>query len=366
MSIMKIDALAVFFILLSALNYGQENYTYAQPEALSDGWKTGNLYSQVLDTTRISKFFTQLSAAEHKLHSVLLVKSNALLLEEYFDNHSVNLPHDLRSTTKSIRALLMGIAIDQGFIENVNDPITKYLKHPLAKKNLDSRKEKITINHLLTMSSGLECNDWDSKSKGQEDKVYKKNDWLQYTLDLPMANEPGVVATYCSMGAILVAEIIAQASGMPIDQFANEYLFDPLGISNISWGHTSKKEIIPAGKRLYMSSRDMAKIGQLVLNQGKWNNEQIVSQQWIAEATAPKTKISGADYGYFWWNIPFKVNDKVFVAKVATGNGGQYIMVLPDLELVVVFTGGAYNSQEDKLPFAIVKDVFLHTFMNEK
>ncbi|MEP3210417.1 MAG: serine hydrolase [Maribacter sp.] len=363
---MKKQTLLFFCLFLLAVCNGQDSYQYAQPEALSDGWKTGNLTSHELDTTRISKFFTQLSTAEHKLHSVLLVKSNALLLEEYFDNHSVNLPHDLRSTTKSIRALLMGIAIDQGFIESVNDPITKYLKHPVAKKNLDSRKEQITIKHLLTMSSGLECNDWDRKSKGQEDKVYKKSDWLQYTLDLPMANTPGVVATYCSMGAIMVAEIIAQASGMPIDQFAQEYLFNPLGITNISWGHTSKKEIIPSGKRLYMTSRDMAKIGQLVLNQGKWNNKQIVSQQWIAEATATKTKISGTEYGYFWWNISFKINNDLLVAKVATGNGGQYIMVLPELELVAVFTGGAYNSQQDKLPFAIVKDVFLHTFINEK
>jgi len=235
-----------------------------------------------------------------------------------------------------------------------------------SKKNIDERKEKITIKHLLTMSSGLDCNDWDKKSKGQEDKVYKKKDWLQYTLNLPMVNEPGTVSNYCSMGAVLIAEIISQASGMTIDKFAEQYLFKSLGINNVSWGHTSNKKIIPSGKRLYMTSRDMAKIGQLILNKGKWNEKQIVSKKWIEESTTPKTKITGIDYGYLWWNIPFKANEKIFISKTALGNGGQYIMVLPELDMVAVFTGKAYNSQEDKLPFSIMTDIILPTFTTKK
>ena len=137
-------------------------------------------------------------------------------------------------------------------------------------------------------------------------------------------------------------------------------------MSNVSWGHTSNKEIISSGKRLYMTSRDMAKIGQLILNNGKWNEKQVVSEKWIKESTAPKTKITGIDYGYLWWNIPFKAKEKMIVSKVATGNGGQYIMVLPELDIVAVFTGGAYNSQEDKLPFAIMTDIFLPTFITKE
>ena len=227
---------------------------------------------------------------------------------------------------------------------------------------MDERKQQITIRHLLTMSSGLDCNDWDKQSKGQEDKVYKKRDWLQYTLDLPMMNNPGEVSNYCSMGVVMIAEIISQASGMSIDQFAEEYLFKPLSISNVSWGHTSKKEVMPSGKRLYMTPRDMAKIGQLTLNKGKWNGQQIISEKWVEESTMAVTKISGVDYGYLWWNIPFKQNEKTITSIVATGNGGQYILILPELDLVAIFTGGAYNSQEDKLAFAIMKDVFLPTF----
>ncbi len=362
----NIVPLVIFILLISPLCYGQNTYKYSQPKNLEDGWKTTNLQSQNVDTTRIYKLFSQLQHRKNKLHSVLLVQHGKIVIEEYFNAYSGNKQHDLRSVTKSIRSILLGIAIDKGFIDNVDDPISKYLKNPIPTKNIDKRKDKITIRHLLTMSTGLDCNDWDKKSAGQEDKVYKKKDWLQYTLNLPMVNEPGVVSNYCSMGVVLIAEIIHQASGMSIDKFAKHYLFNTLGITNVGWGHTSNKEIISSGKRLYMTSRDMAKIGQLILNKGKWSEKQVVSEKWIEESTSPKTKITGIDYGYLWWNIPFKTNEKVIVSKVATGNGGQYIMVFPTLDMVAVFTGGAYNSQEDKLPFAIVNDIFLPTFTNKK
>jgi len=354
----------IFILFISAFSYGQ--YTYSQPEEREDGWETADIRSQGLDTARIYQLFSQLKQGEHKLHSVIVVKNDQILLEEYFNGHTIDQQHDLRSATKSIRSILLGIAVDKGFIESVDDPISKYLKTHVPKKNLDERKQQITIKHLLTMSSGLDCNDWDKQSKGQEDKVYKKGDWLQYTLDLPMVNDPGEVSNYCSMGVVLLAEIISQASGMSIDQFAEEYLFKPLNISNVSWGHTSKKEVLPSGKRLYMTPRDMAKIGQLILNKGKWNGKQIVSEEWLEESTMATTKISGVDYAYLWWNIPFKQNEKTISSIVATGNGGQYILILPELDLVAVFTGGAYNSQEDKLAFAIVKDIFLPTFVQSE
>ncbi len=356
--------LSILVLLMNSLSYGQ-TYTYTQPEVLQDGWVTNNLKSKQIDTTLVYKLFHQLQNGEHQIHSVLLVKNKELIIEEYFNGHTANNTHDLRSATKSIRSILMGIAIDKGFIASINDPISNYLKNPTPKKNLDQRKEKITINHLLTMSSGLDCNDWNQKSKGQEDKVYKKDDWLQYTLNLPMLHEPGTVSNYCSMGTVLLAEIISQSSGMSIDQFAEKYLFGPLGINKVKWGHTSNKEVIPSAKRLYMTSRDMAKIGQLILNKGVWKGEQIVSEKWIEESTKSKTKITGIDYGYLWWNIPYKIDDKVIMSKTATGNGGQYIMVIPELDLVAVFTGGAYNSQEDKLAFAIMNDIFLPTFSNK-
>lgn len=362
-SIVKSIIITLSFVLTTnQFCIAQGKYMYAQPMQREDGWKTNNLASTAIDTTRLYAFFNQMINEEHKLHSVLLIKNNQLIVEEYFNGYDGNKPHDLRSVNKSIKSILLGIAIDKGIIDDINDPISKYLENYVPKKNPDERKKEITIRHLITMSAGWDCNDWDKKSKGQEDRVYKKEDWLQYTVDLPMINDPGKVSSYCSMGVILMTEIISQASGLTIDQFADKYLFDPLGIENLRWGHTSEKNVITSGKRLYMTSRDMAKIGQLILNEGSWNGKQIVSANWIKEATTTKTAITGVEYGYLWWNIPFRVHGTTVISKTATGNGGQYIMVIPAMDLVAVFTRGAYNSEEDKLAFAVMKDVLLPTF----
>lgn len=359
-------ALIILLVSINSFCYGQETYTYSQPKELSDGWKINNLKSLNVDTTLIYKMFNQIKKRKNKIHSVLLIKNNQLIIEEYFKGHSINKLHDLRSATKSIRSILMGIAIDRGFIKNVDDPISKYLITPIPNKNLDERKERITIKDLLTMSSGLDCNDRDRKSKGQEDKIYRKRNWLQYALDLAMVNEPGTVSNYCSIGTVMIAEIISQASGMTIDKFAEEYLFKPLSITNKSWGHTSSKKVIPSAKRLYMTSRDMAKIGQLILNNGNWNGKQIISEKWIEESTTKKTKIAGNDYAYLWWNIPFRLNDKLTVSKTASGNGGQYIIIIPKMNMVAVFTGGAYNSQNAQLAFPIMNNILIPTFTSKK
>jgi len=339
-------------------------YTYTLPKSLSDGWETGDIRDQLPDSSRLYALFNQLASEENRIHSVLLIRYEKLILEEYLNRNSADELHDMRSATKSIISLLMGIAVDKGFVKSVDDPISTYLPDLNPQKNLDPRKADITIRHLLTMSTGLDCNDWDKKSKGQEDKVYRKKDWLQYTMDLPMLHEAGEVSAYCTMGVVLTAEIIQRASGIPLDQFARQHLFEPLGITHVKWGHTSDKEVILAGKRLYMRPRDMAKLGQLVLNKGKWGTEQLVSKAWIQESTQPTTQISGVDYGHLWWNIPFKWKDGAVLSVCAMGNGGQYIMILPELNLVAVFTGGAYNSADDKLPFAIMNQVFLPDFAN--
>ena len=297
---------------------------------------------------------------EHQLHSMLLFRSDQLVFEEYFNGYDVNRPHDLRSVTKSISAILLGIAIDQGFIESVNDPISKYLDFSEENKNFDPRKTQITIKHLITMSSGLDCNDWDKRSKGQEDKVYKKKDLITYTMNLPLINDPGSQSYYCTMGVVLTKEIIQRASGMPLDVFAKKYLFEPLGIRDYSWGYTAdNREVIPAAKRLYMKPRDLAKIGLLVKNKGKWNKKSIVPESWIRELATPQTKITGLAYGYLWWKFPLGSAAKSYEALVATGNGGQYIIIIEELDFIAIFTGGAYNSEKDKLPFSIVNQVLI-------
>lgn len=364
---MNRTAICVKTLIFSVLMFtghlvlAQQEYRYTQPTSRDDGWKTASMISEGMNTALIDQLFDQLGPAKHKIHSVLLVKDDQLILEEYFGSQTIETRHDLRSVTKSLRSILTGIAIDRGFIDSIDDPISNYLGDLQPKKNLDPRKAEITIRHLLTMSTGLECNDWDPRSAGQEDRVYKKKDWLQYTLDLPMVYDPGTESRYCSMGVVLLVELISRASGMSIDVFARKYLFDAMNISNYSWRHTSRKEVISSGKRLSMTARDMAKIGQLILNKGKWKEQQLVSKEWITLSTQTHTDIDGMSYGFLWWKIPLKLEDRQTMSTTATGNGGQYIVVLPEMNSIAVFTGGAYNSAEDKLPFAIVRDILIPT-----
>ena len=355
----------LLFITLSLVTvyiYGQESYTYEPPKTTDDGWQTEDLRAVGLDTSRIYQLFAKLPEADHELHSLLVVQKGELLLEEYFADQSADKQHDLRSATKSIRSLLIGIAIDQGFIGSIDDPIQKYLYPLEAEKNLDFRKQKITIRHLLTMSPGWDCNDRDKSSAGQEDRIYKKKDWLQYALDLAMINEPGEVSNYCSIGTVMLMAVLERATGMGVDAFAEEFLFKSLGIKNYRWDHTSKKEVISAAMRLYMTPRDMAKIGQLVLQNGKWNGKQLISEAWIAQSTSQHSFIDDSGYGFLWWMTAFPHKNTALTGFAASGNGGQYIVVFPDIEAVFVFTGGAYNSSKAQFPLFIIRDILIPTF----
>jgi len=339
--------------------FGQAEYTYKVPAQLTDGWAVDDLKANGIELALFEKFFNAIGKEKHQLHSMLLIRDNKLVMEEYFQDNDLAKRHDLRSVTKSITSLLVGIAVDKGFIKSIDDPVANYLSEFKDAKKPDVSKSKITLRHYLTMSSGMDCNDWDPKSKGQEDKLYKKKDWIQFMADLPMINEPGASSFYCTGGTILLAETIKRTSGLSLDQFAEKHLFEPMAITNISWGHTNKKKVLMSGKRLYMTPRDMAKIGQLIVNQGQWNGQQLVPENWINEISETKTQITGLDYSFLWWQLPFMKAGQRVATVCATGNGGQYIFAFPAYNLVAVFTGGAYNSPDDKLPFSIVNKVIL-------
>ena len=350
-----------YFVILS-IGHSQEGKGYGVPTELEDGWKTADMESLGFDLTRIDQVFEKLHTDPHKIDGVLAIYKGNLVLENYFNSYSAKTHHDLRSVTKSITALLVGIALQQGYIGSIEDPISSYLdKKP--KKNTDPRKDQITIRHLLTMSAGWECDDWNPKSAGQEDRVYRKKDWVQYTLDLPMEHDPGTTSAYCSMGVVILKTILEKSSGMPIDAFAQKFLFDPLGITNPKWGHTSNKSVITAGKRLFLTPRQLAKVGQLVLDEGQWKDYQVVPKSWIVDATSKHSAITNIAYGYLWWRLPFRQGNTIIESILATGNGGQYIMVFKELDLVFVFTGSAFNSDADKIPFAFVNDILLPTFL---
>ncbi len=353
--------LCITVYVLMACSVPREKYSYQTPAPLEDGWQTGSLSSLGIDTALYSRFFDSLPAPKkHNLHSFLLIKNNKLILEEYFGEEGPLVSHDLRSTTKSITALLVGIAVDKGYIKSIDEPVSTYLKGYWPAKSKDARKDSLTIRHLLTMSSGLSCNDWKPDSPGNEEKMYKTQDWLSFMANLPMQTLPGKESRYCTGGVVLLGEIISQASGMRVDQFARQHLFEPLGIKSAKWSYFKDDQKVDTGGHLYLTSREVAKLGQLVLNQGKWGQQQLVSSNWINLAAREQVRLDDKiAYGFLWWKHRFTVNQTQLEATFAQGNGGQLLFVFPDLQLVAVFTGGNYNSPKANMPFQIVSQVVL-------
>ena len=189
--------------------------------------------------------------------------------------------------------------------------------------------------------------------------MYRKKDWLRHVLALPMEYAAGDTARYCTGGVVLLGEIIHQATGLYADEFAAKYLFEPLGIINYNWSYIHKSRQVDTGGHIYMTSRDMTKIGRLMLQKGIWNGEQIISERWVDQSTQKQTVLGGSEYGFLWWRLPFRLGDGLTTAVCARGNGGQYIMIVPDARLIAVFPGGNDNSPNGMLPLNIMGKVIM-------
>ena len=261
---------------------------------------------------------------------MVIVRNENIVDEYYKEGYDQNSIFDLHSVSKSITSALMGIAIDQDYIESVNVPISNYF--PQILETGSEYQRQITIWHLLTHTSGINASDtynWDA---------WRNSDnWVDYVLDRDVTSRPGTVFNYFTGNSHLLAAIIEQATGQSLYEFAKENLFDPLGMdsANVS---TDPQGIGDGGNGFTMNVYDMAKFGLLYLNNGAWDGEQIISEQWINDSTTVQfTRSSGsANYGYQWWVRTFGNNN--YDAYFAQGHFGQYIFVVPDLELIVVFT----------------------------
>ncbi|MEM7734938.1 MAG: serine hydrolase [Deinococcota bacterium] len=288
--------------------------------------------------------------SEHKLHSLLVVKDGQLAFEEYYNGYSRHTPQDLRSTTKSITSLLVGIAIEQGYLTSVDASMMDYLGN--AYPDITD-KDDISLRNLLTMSSGLDCDDSDRSTRGQEDRMYRSSDWVRYFLGLDVVNPSGDVTRYCTGGVVALGEVIAQATDEDFAMFADRVLFEPLDIRNYQWARFDGDSKVDSGGHLLLTPQGMAKLGMLVLAEGNWQGQQLVSRQWIAQSLQPYTEINGVDYGFLWrqYNIPQGgQNVDVFTAQ---GNGGQVIFIVPAFDLVAVSTAGYYNSPGAQIPYQL-------------
>jgi CubicO group peptidase (beta-lactamase class C family) len=335
------------------------------PQKLNDGWNVASPSQFGADTALLGSMILRTTEGDYvNIHSVLVVKDGVLVLEEYFDGNDRSTRHEIRSATKSIGSVLTGIAIDKGFIDSENEPIYKFFEDDYAPADgWSDRARQVEIRHFLSMMSGYECDDL-TTDFACEDAMYRTNDWVQYSLDLPFAHAPGEHWAYNSSSLILVGEAVARASGLEMDTFADRYLFEPLGIKQFRWNYSPKKRAwIGGGAR--MIPREMAKIGQLVLNRGVWNGERLLSEEWIDKSTTKQGAMLGAgvDYGYLWQRGSWYLGNDLLTAFWASGNGGQYIVVLPDANMVVVFTGGNYDSNLASQPFDMLTRYIVPAFL---
>jgi CubicO group peptidase (beta-lactamase class C family) len=280
----------------------------------------------------------------HDIKGIVIVRDGHLVSEHYFNGDFAGTLHDIRSATKSITALLMGIAVQKGLVHGVDDSISLYL--PGLPHD---GKEKIKIRDLLTMRSGLDADDGDPSSPGNEDTLDQSADWMRTVYAVPVKRAPGQTYLYCSINAFLTGAIIENVSHMPLDQFAKSDLFDYLRIENYNWRHVPIDRTTGQGN-LSITTRDEAKIGELVLNDGIVDGKRIVSHDWIAASLAKQVAISDSDpyadfYGYMWYTKDEPVGDHKLEVHFASGNGGNKIYIIPSLHMVVAITSSAYGQR---------------------
>jgi CubicO group peptidase (beta-lactamase class C family) len=271
--------------------------------------------------------------------SVIIARRGQLVVEEYFGGWSSATPHTMQSVSKSVTSLLTGLAVDRGLLSlnaRVVDAFPDYA--PIA--NLDDRKRAMTVRNLLMMQTGL---DWSEASYGGSPLEQLNNcrcDWLRFFLDWPMREQPGTRFEYNSGGVITLGGVIVRATGQRVNEWALSELFAPLDVQGQYWYVGSPDSLAHTGGGLNLRPRDAAKIGQLVLDNGRWRGRQIVSANWIAESTTPyqfNVRTFGSrpvDYGYLWWRMPGGVI-------TASGSRGQWIFIVPDKQLVAATTGEA-------------------------
>jgi CubicO group peptidase (beta-lactamase class C family) len=317
--------------------------------------------TQARDTTLVDYAFldtlvTSIQNGEYgNVHSVLIERRGKLVFERYFQGYARDDRHVVYSVTKSFLSSLIGVAIARGDLDGVDTRMLDFFPGYQRIANMDSLKQAITVEHLLTMTAGLEWDEWDvpyGHPDNDISQMYSSRDWVQYVLDLPMTDRPGTRFVYNSGASMLLSAILTEATGLSAYAYGLTHLFSPLGISDWTWDAApSNPGMSIGGWGLHLRPIDMLKFGRLYLQKGVWDNDQVVPLSWVERSVAPHAVIDPTNnYGYQWWMYSdtvvadgrLETND----AFLAAGRGGQYIWVVPHLELVVVST--AWNDSNGK------------------
>lgn len=336
-----------------------DRYVYRPPPAFDDGWPIGTLEQANIDRRSIEDFIQRIldtpmdSVNAPEVHGILIARHGRLVLEEYFHGHDRDRLHDTRSAAKSLTATLVGATLQAGLPVRLNDPVYRVMHGGRFPDGLEPRKRAMTLEHLLTMNSGIHCDDSDPKAPGNEDRMLDQTeepDYWRFYLAQPMDRAPGERSIYCSGDPNLAIGVLTRAIGEHAMDLFDRLLADPLGITRHAWflsfpGFNSPSFQPYGGGSVQIRPRDFMKMGQLMLNRGTWSGRRILSQAFVDRASAPLCPLNRVGYGYLWWNTHFPYGGRSVYVYWAGGNGGQGVIVVPELDLVVATFGGSYSSR---------------------
>lgn len=314
-------------------------YRYRAPLSANDGWRVGRARDAELDEESLRALVQRVldadpaAADSPRIHSLLVARHGKLVLEEYFYGFTAERAHDLRSASKTFTSLLAGIAMDRDTSLTIHSPI-------------DPARPNVTLGHLLTHSSGLACNDDDERSPGNQDVMQgqqEQRDWYRYFVALPVLHPPGTTYAYCSAGINFAAGMVARNTGTWLPDFFDRHVARPLQFEHYYLNLMPGGEAYGGGG-IYLRPRDFLKLGQTYLDGGVWNGTRIVSADWVRTSTTHRIRTAddGSD-GYGWHRHTLRAEGREHSEYEASGNGGQFVIVVPDLDLTIAITAGNYN-----------------------
>jgi CubicO group peptidase (beta-lactamase class C family) len=347
-------ALTALAVLLAIAAAGRRARLALPPAAppTPDGWVRAGYREAGLDSARIAAMLDGIRAGTYPgIDAVLIARRGRLVVDAYFGGTGSDSLHDLRSATKSVASMLVGAAVARGRLA-VDTPVVAFFPEYRAAGGWPAGLARTTVADLLTMRAGRACDDFDAHSPGNEERMYPAADWTQFFFAVPPSpgHGPGERFSYCTAGVALLGELLARATGAPVPAFADSVLFGPLGIARAAWRPTPTGGTFVGGN-LHLRPRDMAKLGQVMLDAGRWQGRQVLPAAWVRTSAAPHVREAGdigtgagaLEYGYLWWRRNPITDTTRLPSYHASGNGGQKIFVVPDAGLVVVFTGRNYN-----------------------
>ena len=291
-----------------------------------------------------------ISSGEYgRITSLWIEQNGVVIYESYFHEAGRDTFHNMRSAGKTVTGLLVGIAIDSGHIDGVDAKAASFFDDLRPFAHNDRRKENITIEDLLTMSGPLECDDWNSFSRGNEERMYLVEDWSAFFFNLPIKNRPSWeipddddgfdrIFTYCTAGAQLLGEIVERAVDETAAEYASRKLFNPIGVTRPKWNYASSGKA-HLGGGLELTTADWARVARLYANRGRVGTERIISESWVDASMADHLRIDEVtNYGYLWWRPRYEVDNEFYAANAMSGSGGNRVYVLPEFQLTVVLT----------------------------